>query len=214
MPHERGDERRRIERVAHDDAGRRRARAARRRARSAPTGASTPHPTTASERTRKAARRRAAGHAGAPIRTASVRLPATTSVSTSRTLFTSRMPHAGKPDRERAPPRLGRQLQVLHVRAADRRDEAEEREHHDLAETDVAVRLRPAGVGDGRDDRGEPDEQQPRVHDEREHRAHDGGDARTRSPPRCAPRPAIASPLATSRTGPRRSLSVPRTPSE
>ncbi len=88
-------------------------------------------------------------------------------------------PAGREPDRERGDPRDAGQRGVLHVGAADRCDEAEEHEHHHLAETDVAVRLGPARVGDRGDDRGDADEQQPRIHDERQHTAHDRGDART-----------------------------------
>ena len=71
-------------------------------------------------------------------------------------------------DGQRTPPRDRRHGFVLHVGAAERGDEAEEHEHHHLAESDVAVRLRPAGVGRGGDERGRPDEQQPGIHDERQ----------------------------------------------
>ena len=154
---ERGDQRRRIGTRAHEPHRCERERRGRERDQRPrmPDGARRPR----RRASRPCSRRRAERARGFPTRTASVRLPATTSESTSRTLFASRMPHAGSPTARRTPPRLGRQLQVLHVRAADRRDEPEEREHHHLAETEVAVRLRAAGVGDRGDDRRDPDQQ-------------------------------------------------------
>ena len=94
------------------------------------------------QRTGDARRRTTARARGAPMRTASVRLPATRSVSTSRTLFASRIPHAGSPAASAATHATRGQLAVLHVRAADRRDEPEEHEHHHLAQAEIAVGLR------------------------------------------------------------------------
>ena len=105
-------------------------------------------------------------------------------------------------DGERTEPRRRRDRLVLHVRAADRRDEAEEHEHHHFAEPDVAVRLRAAGVG------------RRRRRSRRRRRAAATGSRRATAPPpttaatpkaiNAALRTAAgdARPLATSRTGP------------
>ncbi len=100
------------------------------------------------------------------------------------------------------------------VRGADGRDEAEEREHEQLTEAEVAVGLGPSGVSPGR-----ADARQRR-------RRSTTTTWRQRAPARRRPRPrttpsaarftaeGAASPDATSRTGPTRTSSVPRTPSE
>ena len=78
----------------------------------------------------------------------------------------------------------------LHVDRAERRDDAEEAQHRDLAETRVAVGTRTTGVERGRGDRRDTDEQQPPVDRERQDEADDRRDTRTRSARRCAPRAA------------------------
>ncbi len=152
---------------------------------------------------------------GAPNANCQRALARDRSVSTSRTLLASRIAARGEPDGERRHPRDAGKRRVLHVRAADGRDEPEEHEHHDLAEAEVAVRPRTARVGHRGDDarRGPtsrshgfttiestppttaatPNEQRRRV-------AHGAPARRDRS--------------RSSRTGPRRCASVPRTPSE
>ena len=101
------------------------------------------------------------------------------------------------------------------VRRADRGDQPEEHEHEHLAEPEVAVGLRAAGVEPG-GERSPPaptSEQPPR----RRRRQRQPGDARRRrrqpnaarlTAPRAAP-----CPTPTSRIGPTRTSSVPRTPS-
>ena len=98
------------------------------------------------------------------------------------------------------------------VRRADRRHETEEHEHEQLAEPEVAVRPRPARVEPRRGDRRRADDEQPPRRRRGEHQAGDGGDAEG-DERRPLHRAGGASPDATSRTGPTRPSSVPRTPS-
>jgi hypothetical protein len=83
------------------------------------------------------------------MRTASVFLPASVS-------------HAGHE-------RQGLDLFEEDVGGADRGDHTEEHEDEDLAETEIAVRLRPPGVGPPGDDRQRTDDKELRADDEREH---------------------------------------------
>ena len=177
-------------------------------------GASTPHAIDGDERADHAQRRTASRARAAPMRTASVRLPVDAIGVDVADVVGEQDRARREADRERAEPRGRRHRLVLHVRAADRRDEAEEDEHHHFAEPDVAVRLRAAGVGRGGDDR----EQRRRAS------SHGFTTSESTAPTTAATPNAMnaalrtaagdASPLATSRTGPRRFASVPRTPSE
>ena len=81
-----------------------------------------------------------------PRRTASVRLPARRSVSTSRMLFTIRIAAASRPTGTDSARASQRQLLGLHVVGAGHGDDAEEGEHEQLAEPLVAVRARTARV--------------------------------------------------------------------
>ena len=105
---------------------------------------------------------------GAPTRTASVRLPGD-AIGRRRRARCSRAGSRTPGARPRARPTTPRPARArcctyaLPTVATKPKND----EHHDLAEAEVAVRLRAAGVGDGRRDRGDADEQQPRVHDER-----------------------------------------------
>ena len=141
--------------------------------------------------------------------------PRRVSVGMSRTLLASEDRAREQPDDERAPPRRARHLLDLHVRGADGRDEPEEHEHHDLAEAEVAVaawgrrcrarrprwrrRRRAAATGSTTSDSTRPD-------DRRDAERERGGALHRRAASRV--------PVAVSRSGPLRSRSVPRTPSE
>ena len=99
-----------------------------------------------SERARRPSPRRDARVRARPSRTASVRLPARRSVSRSRTLLTTRIALASRPDGHRAHERLPGQLLDLHEVGARDGDDAEEQEHEHLAEALVAVGARAARV--------------------------------------------------------------------
>ena len=79
---------------------------------------------------------------------------------------------ADRGEQRRPLPGLG-----LHVRRADDRDEAEEHEHHDLAQAEVAVRLRAAGVEPGRHHADRTDRDQPPGGRRRQHQPGDRRDA-------------------------------------
>ncbi len=91
-----------------------------------------------------------------PKRTASVRLPAFTSVSRSRTLLTTSTAVAMAPTGTRRATPAG-DCAGLHEDGAADGDEAEEDHHEDIAEPVVAEGEWPSGVRDGREDREEPD---------------------------------------------------------
>ena len=97
-----------------------------------------------------------------PSRTARVRLPASTSVGMSRRLLATRIAQARAPTPTAGEPgaRPGRAAD-LDVRRADHRDEAEEDEDHHLAQAEVAVGTRPAGVEPGRGHAQRAHDQQP-----------------------------------------------------
>ena len=100
-----------------------------------------------------------------------------------------------------------------HVGGADGGDHAEEDEDEHLAEAEVAVGLRSAGVGPAGEDRERTDHEELRADDEREHATEHtcGCERDLRS---AFTEAAGASPEPTRRSGPtRRSSSVPRTPS-
>ena len=98
------------------------------------------------------ARRRATASAASPSRTASVRLPATVSVGMSRRLLTTSSAQARQPAAQPIDDAQPGDLLDADVGRADRGDEPEEHEHEHLAEPQVAVRPRPAGVEPGRGD--------------------------------------------------------------
>ena len=142
-------------------------------------------------------------------------LAATVSVGMSRRLLATRIAQASAPTPMAAYsaaqlPRLG-----LDVRRADHRDQPEEHEDHHLAEPEVAVGLRAAGV----EPRGQHAQPAPTATSHHAvvaastrpaSRGHAEGQERGRlhRARRCA------APDPTSRSGPTRSASVPRMPSE
>ena len=81
------------------------------------------------------------GSRDSPIRTASVRLPCSRSVGMSRRLLATRIAEARAPDADRAAPARRRRRRHRRHRA-EGRDEAEEDEDEDLAEPEVAVGAR------------------------------------------------------------------------
>ena len=85
-----------------------------------------------------------------PSRTASVRLPARRSVSMSRMLLTIRIAADSNPTGTASSEGQPGQLLGLHVVRADHGDQAEEREHEDLAQALVSVGARAARVEDAR----------------------------------------------------------------
>src|SRR4051812_39892704 len=91
-----------------------------------------------------------------PSLTASVRLPARRSVSTSRTLLTTRIAEASSPTGT-ARANASAHLLGLHEVGADHRDEPEEQEHEQLAQALVAVGARSPGVEHPSHDRGDAD---------------------------------------------------------
>ena len=150
-----------------------------------------------------------------PSRTASVRLPARRSVSRSRTLLTTRIALASRPDRHGAHERLPRQLLHLHEVGARDRDDAEEQEHEQLAEPLVAVRARAAGVEHAGEDRRRADREQLPAGDRDQVDAAQRPPGRTSRTSRAAPGCGGTRPPAVTRTGPRRSsVSAPRRASE
>ena len=102
----------------------------------------------------------------------------------------------------------------LDVRRAADRDQAEEDEDEHLTEPAVAVRPPPAGVVPGGEHAGGPDREQPPVAGEQHQ--HQTGQPATAKLTSAARRTAggAARPEPTSRSGPTRSASVPRMPSE
>ena len=137
---QRGDERRRVVAVPHelDRADRER----RREQRDAAPAARAARTRRRRRARRRCTRRTAAGARDAPDAHRERPLARDASVSTSRTLLASRIAHAGSPTASAPNHAVAGHRLVLHVRAADGRDEPEEHEHHHLAEADVAVRLR------------------------------------------------------------------------
>ena len=106
-------------------------------------------------------------------------------------------------------PRLG-----LDVRRADDRDQPEEHEDHHLAEPEVAVGLRAAGVEPGGERRTAARRRPATRRWWRRAPARRRRRRRTPGTPRASPRRGVAAPEPTSRIGPTRSSSVPRMPSE
>ena len=148
-----------------------------------------------------------------PRRTASVRLPVAASLGMSRRLFTTSSAVASSPTGTEALDREGREPLDLHVGRAGGGHHAEEHEDEELTEPGVAVGPGPPGVEPRGGDGHHPDPDRAT------------SVAAARASPATAATPkatnaarftaaGLRAPLATRRTGPTRSSSVPRTPSE
>ena len=184
-------------------------------ARAAPAGRSRARRRRARRARPRRAARRARGCGSRRARTASVRLPGD-GVGRHVPQVVRDEDRAG----QRADPGRGvqpspeRQLPVWTYAVPTDRHQPEEDEHHHLAEAEVAVGPRPAGVEPGRDDAERPDEHQPPGGRRRRGPARRPRRRRRRRTPRASPQPGVATPEPTSRSGPTRSASVPRMPSE
>ena len=120
----------------------------------------------------------------APRRTASVRLPTALSVGMSRRLFTISSAQASSPTGTASQSTPAVEPVLLNKRRAAGRDEPEEHEHRDLAESARGIRLRSAGVQRQREHGQHPGSDEPRRGEEREDDACNCRDARpSRSPP-------------------------------
>ena len=143
-----------------------------------------------SRRTRRRRSRRRCGEPRrSPHRTASVRLPASRVAGDVAHVVGEQDGARQEADHERAPPRGRRDPLDLHERRPRRRDDTRRRQHHDLAETDVAVRQGATRVEHRGGDRGDADEEQPRLDEERERRDRRPRPRRTRAPRPTRPRP-------------------------
>ena len=118
--------------------------------------------------------------ARSPSRTARVILPATRSVGMSRRLLATRIAQASAPIPQAAYSPDERDPLGLDVLRAEHRHQPEEHEDHHLAEPEVAVGLRPAGVEPRRSHRHRTHDHQPPGRAGREHQARDRRDPERR----------------------------------
>ena len=171
------------------------------------------HPAQSGRTRRRSARRRTSGCERRPGERRASACATSRSVGMSRRLLTTSRAHAREPTA--APITSDSAVHRFdgHVGGAGGGHQPEEHEHEHLTEPQVAVRLRTARVEPaGSDGRGAHGEQPPRRR-QRDRQAGRPPPHRTRPRRHVSPTTASARPLATSRVGPTRTSSVPRTPS-